>query len=39
MQLETLFQAANYSVIPFWLLLIVAPRWRASLRAPVEDSA
>lgn len=27
MQLETLFQAANYSVIPFWLLLIVAPRW------------
>ena len=27
MQLETLFQAANYVVIPFWLLLIVAPRW------------
>jgi hypothetical protein len=27
MPLETLFQAANYVVIPFWLLLIVAPRW------------
>jgi len=27
MPLETLFQAANYAVIPFWLLLMVAPRW------------
>jgi len=28
MTLETLFAAANYTVLPFWLLLIVAPRWR-----------
>jgi hypothetical protein len=27
MTLETLFKAANYAVIPFWLLLMVAPRW------------
>ena len=27
MPLETLFKVACYSVIPFWLLLIVAPRW------------
>jgi len=27
MSLETLFKFANYSVIPFWLLLIFAPRW------------
>ena len=27
MSLETLFQAANYTVIPFWLLLILAPGW------------
>ena len=27
MPLETLFKAANYTVIPFWLLLMVAPRW------------
>ncbi len=27
MTLEMLFQAANYAVIPFWLLLILAPRW------------
>ena len=27
MPLETLFKAANYAVIPFWLLLMVAPRW------------
>lgn len=27
MPLETLFKAANYAVFPFWLLLIVAPRW------------
>ena len=24
----TLFLVANYSVLPFWLLLVVAPRWR-----------
>jgi len=28
MSLEILFQAANYAVLPFWLLLIVAPRSR-----------
>ncbi len=28
MPLEMLFKAANYTVVPFWLLLIVAPRWR-----------
>lgn len=28
MPLEILFKAANYSVLPFWLLLLVAPRWR-----------
>ncbi len=27
MPLEMLFKAANYTVIPFWLLLIVAPKW------------
>lgn len=27
MPLETLFKAANYAIIPFWLLLVVAPRW------------
>ncbi len=27
MPLETLFKAANYGVLPFWLLLLVAPRW------------
>ncbi|MGB8328757.1 MAG: ABA4-like family protein [Polyangiales bacterium] len=27
MPLETLFKAANYLVIPFWLLLMLAPRW------------
>jgi hypothetical protein len=27
MPLETLFKAANYAIIPFWLLLIIAPRW------------
>jgi hypothetical protein len=26
MTIEILFKAANYAVIPFWLLLIVAPR-------------
>jgi len=28
MPLEILFTAANYAVVPFWLLLMVAPRWR-----------
>ncbi len=28
MPLEILFTAANYTVLPFWLLLMVAPRWR-----------
>jgi len=28
MTLEVLFTAANYAVLPFWLLLMVAPRWR-----------
>ena len=28
MPLEILFKVANYAVLPFWLLLIVAPRWR-----------
>lgn len=27
MPLETLFKAANFAVVPFWMLLIVAPRW------------
>jgi hypothetical protein len=27
MSLEGLFTAANYTVLPFWLLLIAAPRW------------
>ncbi len=27
MPLETLFKVANYAIIPFWLLLIIAPRW------------
>jgi len=27
MTLELLFKASNYGVIPFWLLLILAPRW------------
>ena len=32
MPLEILFKAASYSVIPFWLLLIVAPRWQWTQR-------
>jgi len=28
MPLEILFKAANYAVLPFWLLLVIAPRWR-----------
>lgn len=27
MSLETVFSAANYTVLPFWVLLIAAPRW------------
>ena len=27
MPLEMLFKAASYAVLPFWLLLIAAPRW------------
>lgn len=32
MPLEMLFKSANYAVLPFWLLLIVAPRWRWTQR-------
>ncbi len=32
MPLEALFKVANYAVMPFWLLLIVAPRWRWTQR-------
>ena len=32
MPLEMLFKAANYAVIPFWLLLVLAPRWRWTQR-------
>ena len=32
MPLEILFKAASNSVIPFWLLLIVAPRWQWTQR-------
>jgi hypothetical protein len=32
MPLEMLFNAASYAVLPFWLLLIVAPRWRWTQR-------
>lgn len=28
MTLETLFVAATYAVMPCWLLLLIAPRWR-----------
>ncbi len=28
MPLEILFKTANYVVLPFWLLLVAAPRWR-----------
>jgi hypothetical protein len=27
MPIETVFLACNYGVIPFWLLLVLAPRW------------
>ena len=27
MPLDTLFKVANYAVLPFWFLLLVAPRW------------
>ena len=32
MPLEMLFKAANYTVIPFWLLLVAAPRWNWTQR-------
>ena len=32
MPLEMLFKAANYAVIPFWLLLVFAPRWHWTQR-------
>jgi hypothetical protein len=32
MPIEILFKAANYMVIPFWVLLIAAPRWRWTQR-------
>jgi len=32
MPLEMLFKAANYAVLPFWVLLIAAPRWRWTQR-------
>lgn len=32
MALEILFKAANYAVLPFWLLLIAAPRWQWTQR-------
>ncbi|MGB5809561.1 MAG: ABA4-like family protein [Polyangiales bacterium] len=28
MTLETFFRIANLAILPFWMLLIVAPRWR-----------
>jgi hypothetical protein len=28
MSLETLFLAVNFGILPFWLLLVFAPRWR-----------
>ena len=30
MNADTIFSIANTSVLPFWLLLIVAPRWRVT---------
>ncbi len=30
MPLEILFKGANFAVLPFWLLLLVAPRWRGT---------
>jgi hypothetical protein len=32
MPLEILFKAANWAVLPFWLLLLIAPRWRWTQR-------
>jgi hypothetical protein len=29
---EAIFAVCNYSVVPFWLLLIAAPRWRGTQR-------
>src|SRR5690242_16535002 len=30
--METLFQIVNVAVVPFWLLMILAPRWRWTRR-------
>ncbi len=30
MSSETFFQLANFSVIPFWLLLAIVPRWKGT---------
>jgi len=30
MTLEMLFKAASYAVVPFWLLLLAAPRWASA---------
>ncbi len=30
--MDALFSAANLTVLPFWLLMIAAPRWRVSER-------
>lgn len=32
MSLENLFKFANYAVVPFWMLLIFAPRWSGTRR-------
>jgi hypothetical protein len=32
MSMKLLFSAANLSVMPFWLLMIAAPRWRVTAR-------
>ena len=32
MPLEMLFKAATYAVLPFWLLLLLAPKWRWTQR-------
>jgi len=32
MPLEMLFKAASYALMPFWLLLLVAPRWQWTQR-------
>ena len=27
---DTLFQISNHGILPFWILLVVAPRWRGT---------